>query len=258
LTEYSDFWILDSEFSFCVLAPLRLGVKKFCPFCQTILYPKSPKINLPNSTLELGNRPLNWVENSLLPPQFNPLLISKDLPKPLKIRAKFEPPTNDKPSPTKKLKTPVELGCRPSGGSPKVIVTYCSLPKAIVGKKIKFYFRSPRRSIAKTGEIPIQKLPPSTAFHSLPQATTAIPPRGEGGNTPAPKSNILMLPHFSRHALSRLVTPCHALSRDFGDNKRLFIFLVPPNPTLAKPPMDWRAKNFSLHPPTFSTISLRA
>jgi hypothetical protein len=40
-----------------------------------------------------------------------------------------------------------------------------------------------------------------------------------------------MLPHFSRHGLSRQITVYHALSRDFVENKRLFIFYGRPKST---------------------------
>jgi hypothetical protein len=53
---------------------------------------------------------LNWGKNGLSHPQFNPPAISKSLKKSPEIGAKFEAPTTYKPSPTKKLKAPVELG----------------------------------------------------------------------------------------------------------------------------------------------------
>jgi hypothetical protein len=66
----------------------------------------------PNSTLDLGKRPLNWGKNGLSYPQFNPPAMSKSIPKPLKIRAKSQRPTTHKPPPTKKLFPALESGCR--------------------------------------------------------------------------------------------------------------------------------------------------
>jgi hypothetical protein len=53
-------------------------------------------------------------------------------------------------------------------------------------------------------------LKPFTGSYSHLQ--TPLPP---GGIFWPAKSKILMLPHFSCHALSRQITPCHALSRVF-------------------------------------------
>jgi hypothetical protein len=66
----------------------------------------------PNSTLELGQRPLNWGKNGLSHPQFKAPAVLKNLQKCPKIEAKFQRPTSHKPPPTKKLKTPVDLGYR--------------------------------------------------------------------------------------------------------------------------------------------------
>ena len=111
LIEPSDFWILDSEFfPWCFSGAWSLAFGCF---------------PTPNSTLELGNRPLIWGKNGLSHPQFNALARSKNLQKPSKIRAKSQPPATYQPPQTKKLIAPVELRLieqcrRQSGGLPEM------------------------------------------------------------------------------------------------------------------------------------------
>jgi hypothetical protein len=62
-------------------------------------------------------------------------------------------------------------------------------------------------------------LKPFTGYYSHLQ--TPLPPVGIFW--PA-KSKILMLPHFSCHAQSRQITPCHALSRVFQEKKDCLFF----------------------------------
>ena len=76
-------------------------------------HPKSTRFNTPNSTLELGSRPLNWVENSLSPPQFNPASCSFASSNPFKNSLFQDRQASHKPRHTKKLKAAVESGNKP-------------------------------------------------------------------------------------------------------------------------------------------------
>src|SRR5580698_7382313 len=76
----------------------------------------------PNSTVELGQRPLIWDENGRSHPQFNAPAISQTFAKPHEIRVKFPRRTTDKPRHTKKLNRGIELGC------PVTMAIFCPLP----------------------------------------------------------------------------------------------------------------------------------
>jgi hypothetical protein len=273
LTESSDFWIQDSAFSLRAFAPPREKFGSFCPFCQKIPGPKLPRINLPNSTVDLGLQPLIQVDNGLSHPQFNPTAILTFIEKTPEIRTKFRAQTSYKPPQTKKLNATVELGCRRSApalpapaklqlcfwsswsfsGAWKLAVGcfnchqgYPRLSRPIQGYPGINFFSPPFPICNRLSDCPMRSLPFRffSVFSSHLQVFTGIyrqlqpftDPPSPRGYFSWPKSKTLILPRFSRHGLSRQITANHALSRVFCEIKRLFIFMSQPNSTQINPP----------------------
>jgi hypothetical protein len=231
---YPDFWILDSEvFPWCFSGAWSLAFGCF---------------PTPNSTLELGNRPLIWGKNGLSHPQFNALARSKNLQKPSKIRAKSQPPATYQPPQTKKLIAPVELRLieqcrRQSGGLPEMSPRASRDMKGYLRlfnvKTIKNHFgggttdggaAARARGTALPGRNcnswPFVKLVSKNS--NLLQPSKGIsnllkhPPGGEGGRG-LPRRSVAK----ARHAKSRQIQPNRAKSNLFQKKKIVYFLCVP-------------------------------